>query len=314
MEFWGNYNLFASEFVIGGRECKTSNKNILESGALQKWLHFKATDWGMEKYHPSRTQSVAFLTIIDLEDFKTIIGDIYSIYKKEYPYSKMEDFVNDVLFLTKVELERFLNYQLRFFGSAPNDDNFIFYTEYSHSDGEFLDFAINKDFNIKHYCQFYRAVLEFINSLTTELIVIEQTKNSEVLEQPLNQTPLNLLSKDENKNPDTFDELFYKPELIIPCIDILKELDPPLIDSDYNYIGKLKSVICVWIDEMKRQGIVKSNYPNERQLLADLIPQKIKRFTINESMFGKFQPKAEHLYRTDIKTKVSAIKLSQNSH
>ncbi|PKG44056.1 hypothetical protein [Psychroflexus sp. MES1-P1E] len=120
--------------------------------------------------------------------------------------------------------------------------------------------------------------------------------------------------KPEQENPKDFEELFYNTELITPCIDILKELDPPLIDTDYNYIGKLKGVICVWIGELQRQGIVKSNYTDERKLFASLIPQKIKRFSIDESMFGKPQKKAEENYGTDIKTKVSKIKLSQNSH
>ncbi|MEY3048669.1 MAG: hypothetical protein RL365_707, partial [Bacteroidota bacterium] len=53
---------------------------------------------------------------------------------------------------------------------------------------------------------------------------------------------------------------------------------------------------------------------SDRKIFASLIPQKIKRFSIDESMFGKYQNKAENLYRTDIKTKVSKIKLSQNSH
>jgi len=118
----------------------------------------------------------------------------------------------------------------------------------------------------------------------------------------------------EQETPKTFDELFYNADLVTPCVDILKELDPPLIDTDCNYIGRLKGIICVWIDEMQRQGIVKSNYPEERKLLASLIPQKIKRFSIDESMFGKYQSKAENLYRTDIMTKVSNINLSQNSH
>lgn len=120
--------------------------------------------------------------------------------------------------------------------------------------------------------------------------------------------------KPEQETPKTFDELFYNTDLVAPCIDILKELDPPLIDTDCNYIGKLRGVFCVWIDEMQRQGIVKSNYPKERKLFASLIPQKINRFSIDESMFGKYQKKAEDNYRTDIKAKVSKIKLSQNSH
>jgi hypothetical protein len=117
--------------------------------------------------------------------------------------------------------------------------------------------------------------------------------------------------KTEKETPKTFEELFYNTDLVAPCIDILKELDPPLIDTDCNYIGKLKGVFCVWIDEMKRQGIVK--HYSDRKIYALLIPQKINCFSIDESMFGKPQPKAEDLYKTDIKTMVSNIKLSQNS-
>lgn len=117
--------------------------------------------------------------------------------------------------------------------------------------------------------------------------------------------------KPEQETPKTFEELFYNTDLVTPCIDILNKLDPPLIDTDCNYIGKLKGVFCVWIDEMQRQGIVK--HYSDRKIFASLIAQKIKRFSIDESMFGKHQSKAENLYRTDIKTKVSKIKLSQNS-
>ena len=118
--------------------------------------------------------------------------------------------------------------------------------------------------------------------------------------------------KETEGTPKTFEELFYNTDLVAPSIDILKELDPPLIDTDCNYIGKLKGIVCVWIDELQRQGIVK--HYSDRKIFASLIPQKIKRFSIDESMFGKYQVKAENNYRTDIKTKVSKIKLSQNSH
>lgn len=118
-------------------------------------------------------------------------------------------------------------------------------------------------------------------------------------------------TKTEQETPQTFDELFYNIELVQPSIDILKEIEPPLIDTDYNYIGNLKGIICVWIDELQRQGIVK--HYSDRKIFASLIPQKIKRFSIDESMFGKYHSKAEENYRTDIKTKISKVKLSQNS-
>ena len=147
--------------------------------------------------------------------------------------------------------------------------------------------------------------------LVIKIAILKAFKKTQPNIEPLPPQPIEE-QKPEQETPKTFDELFYNTDLVTPCIDILKEIDPPLIDTDCNYIGKLKGVFCVWIDEMQRQGIVK--HYSDRKIFASLIPQKIKRFSIDESMFGKYQSKAENLYRTDIKTKVSKIKLSQNSH
>lgn len=125
---------------------------------------------------------------------------------------------------------------------------------------------------------------------------------------PTQQSPK---QKPKKVTPKTFEELFYNTDLVMPSIEILKELHPPFIDTDYNYIGRWKGVICVWIDELQRQGIVK--HYSDRKIFASLIPQKIKRFSINESMFGKYQSKAENNYRLDIKTLVSRVKLSHDS-
>jgi hypothetical protein len=152
-------------------------------------------------------------------------------------------------------------------------------------------------------------ILKYKNYVSAEIENIKTyIKNTEEKALPPQQTEK---PKPEQKTPKVFNELFYNIDLVQPSIDILKEIEPPLIDTDYNYIGKLKGIICVWIDELQRQGIIK--HYSDRKIFASLIPQKIKRFSIDESMFGKYQKKAEENYRTDIKTKVSKIKLSQNS-
>jgi hypothetical protein len=111
--------------------------------------------------------------------------------------------------------------------------------------------------------------------------------------------------------PTSFDELFYETEHIENFIDILKDVEPSLIDTDCNFIGKSKGAICVWIDELQVQGFVKRY--SDRKIFAELITQKIKRFSIDESMFGKRHKTAENKYRQDFKTLISKIKLSQNS-
>jgi len=113
-----------------------------------------------------------------------------------------------------------------------------------------------------------------------------------------------------NNLPKTFNELFHDGNLVNPCIDILKELTPPFIDTDYNFIGTLKGIYCIWIDELTNQGIMKRY--TDRKIYASLIPTKIKGFSIDESMFGKIHKKAEN-HRIDIKTRMSMIKLSQVS-
>lgn len=164
-----------------------------------------------------------------------------------------------------------------------------------------IDFNISeKEINIE-LINFQRYLQGKRESIYNDLINEIQALPPQQTEKP----------KPEQENPKTFDELFYNTDLVQPSIDVLKEIEPPLIDTDYNYIGKLKGIVCVWIEELQRQGIVK--HYSDRKIFASLIPQKIKRFSIDESMFGKYHSKAENIYRTDIKTKVSKIKLSQNS-
>jgi len=107
-------------------------------------------------------------------------------------------------------------------------------------------------------------------------------------------------TKSKQEQPVTFEELFNDVSLVSVCIDILKEVTPPLIDTECNYIGKSKGAFCVWIDELKRQGVVK--HYSDRKIYASLLPQRIGRFNIDESMFGKHHKKAENQYRTDIKS------------
>jgi hypothetical protein len=149
--------------------------------------------------------------------------------------------------------------------------------------------------------------------ITIQRIISENkrilTEKYDILEDP----PF-IISREQqkviNKTPKTFEEVFYNIDFVNPCIDILKELKSPFVDTDYNYIGKLKGIYCIWIEELTKQGIIKGY--SERKIYASLIPTKIKGFSIDESMFGKYHKRAEN-YRLDIKSKISIIKLSQVS-
>lgn len=115
-------------------------------------------------------------------------------------------------------------------------------------------------------------------------------------------------SVEKPEMPKRFEEIFYDVNLMQPCIDILKQVEPPLIDSDCNFIGKPKGAICVWIDEMQRQAIIK--HVSDRKQLAILISDKIKNFSINDRMFDNHHSTAERQYRDDFKALISKYKIS----
>lgn len=123
------------------------------------------------------------------------------------------------------------------------------------------------------------------------------------------------VKKDSEELKETFSErnksLFINPSDEEVCLKILKDLDPPLIDANCNFIGGPKGTVVIWVEELRRQGLVKS-YTN-RKIYASQVMKVIHRFTIDESMFGKPQKRAEAKYRTEIRTMVSQLKLSQNS-
>lgn len=115
------------------------------------------------------------------------------------------------------------------------------------------------------------------------------------------------LAKTQNI-PTSFDELFENPETIQDCVDILKKVDPPILNVNDKFIGKLKSAFCVWIEVLQREGYVK--HFSDRNIYAKLISERFSPFSINESMFGKTQKRAESLYKLPFTTLLS--KLSQN--
>jgi hypothetical protein len=53
----------------------------------------------------------------------------------------------------------------------------------------------------------------------------------------------------EEKIP--FEQLFYNPQHAEVCLDILKQLEKPVLDEDNNYIGTNKGVFPLWIKILK---------------------------------------------------------------
>lgn len=116
----------------------------------------------------------------------------------------------------------------------------------------------------------------------------------------------------KQEEPITLQSLFHDEKMLIPCIDILKHCEPPLIDENCRYIGKEKSALCLWIELLERNGFIKKQ--SDRKVYAKLLALTFEGFKISSSMFAKEYPRAEKKYAHQIKHKFHEIKLSQLSH
>jgi hypothetical protein len=68
----------------------------------------------------------------------------------------------------------------------------------------------------------------------------------------------------------------------------------------------------VWIDEMKRVGIIKNL--TDREKYANALNSHFTGFSINPSMFAKTHKRAEEKYKREFSAMLVKIKLSQSSH
>ena len=57
--------------------------------------------------------------------------------------------------------------------------------------------------------------------------------------------------------PSEFKELFNNPLDAEPCLDILRQIDPPFIDSSNNCIRRNKGIYGVWLEVLISKGTIK---------------------------------------------------------
>jgi len=111
---------------------------------------------------------------------------------------------------------------------------------------------------------------------------------------------------------DSLRDLFNNPKMIEACVDILRSVEPPLTDDSNNYVGNSKGALCVWIEEMKKSGIIKNL--TDREKYANALNNHFTGFSINPSMFAKVHKRAEEKYKKEFIAMLTKIKLSQSSH
>jgi hypothetical protein len=123
-----------------------------------------------------------------------------------------------------------------------------------------------------------------------------------------NPAPQKAKTKTEQETPKTFEELFYNPEHAEPCLRILSELQPPVIDAINNFIGKAKGVFPLWVKVLKNHKPEPLIKHYKDTVYKDLLNNKVKglNLTKDASEFRKRYVRLENdNTELDIKTILS---------
>lgn len=117
--------------------------------------------------------------------------------------------------------------------------------------------------------------------------------------------------KSEQKQPKTFEDLFYNPEHAEICLSILRELQPPAIDAKNNYIGKAKGVFPLWINVLKTHKFKPfiKHFPDK--IYKRLLNDKVKGLSLSKDA-SEFRKHYKRLEKNNTKLDIKTI-LSQYS-
>lgn len=111
--------------------------------------------------------------------------------------------------------------------------------------------------------------------------------------------------------PSTFEELFYNPQDAEPCLKILNEIAPPVIDAINNYIGKGKGVFPLWVRVLQQHKPKPLIKPVQDIIIKDLLNQKIAGLNLSKDA-SEFRKEYRRLSKNDVESDIKAI-LSQYS-
>lgn len=120
-----------------------------------------------------------------------------------------------------------------------------------------------------------------------------------------------LINEDNVEDEITsFEDLFYDSNNIIPCIKVLSELEKPVLNHNFEWVGNNKSILCIWIREMvsKRFSYIKhtSNKDYARLLLTRFPDLK----SFSHTNFDKGSPRANN-YKLEIRDLLSQVSVNR---
>lgn len=162
------------------------------------------------------------------------------------------------------------------------------------------------EFDFEEYQKFIDTSkqIELLFNVSELLVQLHRLEMFNELLLPPQQTE----TKTKQEIPKTFEELFYKAEHAEPCLKILSELQPPVIDAINNYIGKAKGVFPLWVKVLKNHKPEPLIKHFKDAVYKDLLNQKVKGLNLSKdaSEFRKQYKRVENdKIELDIKTILS---------
>lgn len=112
------------------------------------------------------------------------------------------------------------------------------------------------------------------------------------------------------KASPTLENLFYDVSILDACVQVLREVDPPVIDNNCKYIGNTKGAFCIWIDELRKNGIIKKD---TRNTYTTALNSYFSDLRLEETTFSKVAKKGETQYRKPFTSRFFKLKQSQSS-
>jgi hypothetical protein len=148
-------NIITNHFTVGCENPKYRTLNCADA-------YLKFIDSSLFK---PNTMYFSFIEIIELDDLKKITQDLYRIYKKKFPFSKIIDFETNILASTIFDIKRIIKYSIDV-EWISTEKNYAFYEYWHPRKNEYLYFGIDSNKEIEYYIQYLNAVLDLFADLS----------------------------------------------------------------------------------------------------------------------------------------------------
>lgn len=128
-----------------------------------------------------------------------------------------------------------------------------------------------------------------------------------VKNEPLKKTTNNHVQKGYKKFiPKRFDKLFFNPELIKDCLELLRYTEKPCINSANEYLRN-KGVFVVWFNTLETKKMFNCKFYKDIDR-AETLNENFPGLNIGGSTFRSDNMRAVEKYKTLFESEISALK------